>query len=899
MTEHLEPLLTPLLERVGVPREAEVAADALRLLGAAWGLVLLVGILTAWRRGILIGLAHTVVRGALVLLLVAWWLAPVVSHERVVGPTLDVHVDVSRSVAPAARERLEAELDALADRGVRVRRLPFDPAASPEALATALALAGASPVDPLAPHATLIATDGHLARPDSRVQPPARGPLRVTALAGREPSFLDMETVSIAVAGAEDDQPIFRWTGQARRGGEVQLDLLVDGKRQELGSRVLEAGEVLFEGPLPEVDPGSRALQFEVRDSEDRVLARAGASWLVPAMQDVLIVGAAEGFAARALRTQEVEHRQIDVAAFLEDPGLSMGADVIVLEDVFAGALDGGATDAIRAHLARGGGLCVLPSEERGALFAAAPDALLEMLPLRGLEPAPEPPEPEEEPPPPTPEEGLAPPDPEDFEEETRTVKTLGMLLLIDASSSMKGMRLRLAKQAAIASANQMHPEDEIAVVAFSGRAQTVMALAKTGDGSQVRDRVARIVARGPTDFRPALRRALDVLDEPRIAIRHVVLLSDGEPRAAPLRPFVSELRERGITLSTVGCGPGFNAQLMSNLAAWGGGKFHAAYNANELPAVFVVEAQRVIAATGARKREDATGAESETPPVGPEPEVEEQPTPEPDRPVDEQRTPLALQTVWPAAWTRDLKLQDAAGVFEVHPVAWRDDAWPAIETVDGQPVAAHGRVGAGRVVAFALPLDGAWAAPLASWPGRARLLDQAVAWAAPPPGAERYALEVTTEPLAFTARVFDRTRRQVEEDLTLEVFDAEGRAVEASVERLGDDRFRVALTADAAGRVLWPRVVGRGTAAGSTRPVPVAFGRVGEAAVSGTDPAVLGAWATALGGELHALATRGLVPPAITVATDRPLEPDRSAWLLPLLVLELGLSRCRRRRAA
>jgi secreted protein with Ig-like and vWFA domain len=162
----------------------------------------------------------------------------------------------------------------------------------------------------------------------------------------------------------------------------------------------------------------------------------------------------------------------------------------------------------------------------------------------------------------------------------------------------MKGLKLRLAKEAAIAAAEVLHEDDRIGVIAFNDRPLEVLPMTRAGDRADVVDRISRITAAGGTDFVPALELARDVMESENLSIEHVVLVSDGESKPGRFRPRVDALRAVGATVTTVGIGYEADANTLTDIAVAGGSKYLRADNEREIPQLLVVEAERVVASS-------------------------------------------------------------------------------------------------------------------------------------------------------------------------------------------------------------------------------------------------------------------------------------------------------------
>ncbi|MFN0314713.1 MAG: VWA domain-containing protein, partial [Burkholderiales bacterium] len=230
--------------------------------------------------------------------------------------------------------------------------------------------------------------------------------------------------------------------------------------------------------------------------------------------------------------------------------------------------------------------------------------------------------------------------------EAKRKRKDIDLVLLIDRSYSMRGRKLETAKTAALATLDLLDPQHRLAVVAFDSRPHDVVPLAEVGGKRRAEDLISSMTSSGQTNVYHALYRAHQLLQGSQTKTKHVILLSDGISALPPgvagakgvtsdeqmemvrkaradyftqwrrdhpgqALPGVDDLppdlppgtfeeviakfvREK-ITLSTVALGEKPNVELMANLATWSGGKSYVARNDNEIPGLFIAEAQRLL----------------------------------------------------------------------------------------------------------------------------------------------------------------------------------------------------------------------------------------------------------------------------------------------------------------
>ena len=94
--------------------------------------------------------------------------------------------------------------------------------------------------------------------------------------------------------------------------------------------------------------------------------------------------------------------------------------------------------------------------------------------------------------------------------------------------------------------------------------------------------------------FQTIMDMALKGLNKTRASIRHMIILSDGDP-GMPTASLVSQIQQSRITISTICYGAhGSIPPGMQQLARDGGGKFYYLQDPNKLPEIFIREASQV-----------------------------------------------------------------------------------------------------------------------------------------------------------------------------------------------------------------------------------------------------------------------------------------------------------------
>ena len=187
-------------------------------------------------------------------------------------------------------------------------------------------------------------------------------------------------------------------------------------------------------------------------------------------------------------------------------------------------------------------------------------------------------------------------------------IPQVAIVLVMDRSGSMRAdrpTRMSLALRGAIELVENAHQSDLIGLVAFDHHYQWLFKpRPATPRGKQEMIAAIRQLAPGGgTIVGPAYRQAIAALREIEAAIKHIILLSDGEffdgtgmqgPTSLGPRPdfaaIAAEALAAGITTSTIGLGEADFA-VMAQIAAAGGGRFHGVRDIRELPRILTTEA--------------------------------------------------------------------------------------------------------------------------------------------------------------------------------------------------------------------------------------------------------------------------------------------------------------------
>ena len=205
--------------------------------------------------------------------------------------------------------------------------------------------------------------------------------------------------------------------------------------------------------------------------------------------------------------------------------------------------------------------------------------------------------------------------------------RPIDFALVLDVSGSMADdNKIGLMKQACLGLEQRLGNEDRVALVSFSTSARTLFPLQslpmspweKVPAGIvRYRQAVADLIARGGTNISSGLELgAAELRTHARPdAARRIVLLTDGQPNAGDatpegLRSICARLEREGISVTTVGLGLDYNAQLLSSMAEAGGGSYHYVDAPERITGIYDAELRslRSLVARGVKVGLEALG---------------------------------------------------------------------------------------------------------------------------------------------------------------------------------------------------------------------------------------------------------------------------------------------------
>jgi Mg-chelatase subunit ChlD len=338
-------------------------------------------------------------------------------------------------------------------------------------------------------------------------------------------------------------------------------------------------------------------------------------------------------------------------------------------------------------------------------------------------------------------------------------------ILVIDRSGSMRAerpSRMSLAQRGALDFIDNAHPSDYIGVIAFDhGYEWLFRPRPATERGKrEMREAILALAPAGGTIVGPAYQQALDELRQLDAAVKHIILLSDGEffdgtgmqgPASMGPRPdfegMAAEGLADGITTTTIGIGEA-DFGVLERMAQAGGGRFYPVTQTRDLPDVFVAEL------------------------------------------IVTSRTVLRNEPFAPRLHPHPLTLAlaDPPSISAYIASTLKEGSELLLEGFMGEPVLAISRQGLGRSAALTTDLN-RWASEWGTWSGFGELMGRLVRWlqAAPEP----YSVTLSSEGSRLRV-VVDAVRDG--EYLTGERLEARYGGARTPLEQTGPGRYEALL---------------------------------------------------------------------------------------------------------
>ncbi len=170
----------------------------------------------------------------------------------------------------------------------------------------------------------------------------------------------------------------------------------------------------------------------------------------------------------------------------------------------------------------------------------------------------------------------------------------VNVALVVDKSGSMRGAKLDQAKQAAIMALNRLGREDVLSVVAYNHNVDIVFPATQSIRFKRAADKIRRFRADGRTALYAGVEQGLYQVEKylDLEQVNRVILLSDGLANVGPRNPgqiarLGEKAAEKGVAITTIGLGLGFNEDLMTKLAFSSDGNHAFVEHPEDLVSIF------------------------------------------------------------------------------------------------------------------------------------------------------------------------------------------------------------------------------------------------------------------------------------------------------------------------
>ncbi|MDB5311148.1 MAG: von Willebrand factor type domain protein, partial [Gemmataceae bacterium] len=335
--------------------------------------------------------------------------------------------------------------------------------------------------------------------------------------------------------------------------------------------------------------------------------------------------------------------------------------ELLVLSNVPATAMSTRQMNNVRTYVQDlGGGLIMIGGDQAFGLGGYYKTTIEEILPVRS-----------------------------DFEKE-KEKPSLAMVLVIDKSGSMGGVKMEMAKDAAKAAVELLGPKDKVGVIAFDGDLFWIADVQPAANKGQILDKISAIEAGGGTTMGPPMEAAYEALQATPAKLKHVIVLTDGVSEPADFEGIAQNMAQAKMTCSTVAVGDDCDFKLLQEIARLGNGRYYQAEDPSSVPQIFA--------------RETVTASKSA---------INEQPF-----------TPIVTR---PAQAVADIRFEDAPFLLGYVTTRPKPTSELILATEKGDPLLAWWRYGLGMSVAFTSDAKSRWAAEWLSWPGYSKFWAQVV----------------------------------------------------------------------------------------------------------------------------------------------------------------------------
>lgn len=179
----------------------------------------------------------------------------------------------------------------------------------------------------------------------------------------------------------------------------------------------------------------------------------------------------------------------------------------------------------------------------------------------------------------------------------------INLALVIDRSSSMDGDRIINARNAAITAVNMLNSSDTLSVVAYDSGVEVVIPATKVNNKDQLINKIrTSIEPRGMTALFAGVSKGINQVDKylDKDQVNRIILLSDGQANVGPtsnseLADLAKIAAKKGIAITTIGIGDGYNEDLMTTISGYSDGNHAFVEDSSDMGKIFAREFNDVM----------------------------------------------------------------------------------------------------------------------------------------------------------------------------------------------------------------------------------------------------------------------------------------------------------------
>jgi len=182
----------------------------------------------------------------------------------------------------------------------------------------------------------------------------------------------------------------------------------------------------------------------------------------------------------------------------------------------------------------------------------------------------------------------------------------LNICFVLDRSGSMAGQKLEYTKKAVSFAINHLEAGDTVSVVTFDNEVDLLIPATRVANKDQLIARISHLQPGGTTNLSGGLIEGADQIRKNRSEeqVNRVILLTDGLANQGITDPvrlveMVKDIRNSGISLSTLGVGEDFDEDLLVDLAEAGDGNFYFIASPDAIPSIFEKELKGLLSVIG------------------------------------------------------------------------------------------------------------------------------------------------------------------------------------------------------------------------------------------------------------------------------------------------------------